>query len=329
MAVVRRIAPFAIYAVLFAGLVAQPGPARFAVVNLAVQLVVFGVGACLPAHRTGFMSYVDVAWPWGLVALGAQVLVFGDAGSPAIMATAVIYLLMGLRMGAWSLRFMVLARLPVELPRYRYQRRRWERDGFRGERLSLQVEILVQCGANATVLAIPALLAAERSGPFDALSVTAAALWALAWVAESAADRQKARFTRRSRREGVHRTCDAGMWRYSRHPNYFAQWMQWNCLILLSLPVLTARWGEEPLVPDLLTAFGLAWVSWTMYHTLVYYTGAVPAEHFSLRKRPDYDLYRRTTNRFFPGPRRPAPAAAGTPAALGPRRDGESLPDRR
>lgn len=305
MATVRRAAPFVIYAALFAALAFQPDLRQFVVVNLAIQLGLFVVGACLPAYRTGFMSYVDVAWPWGLAALGVQILVFGDPGSPAVLATAGIYLLMGLRMGIWAMRFMVLTRLPVELPRYRYQRRRWERDGFRNEKVSLQAEIMVQCGANVSVLAIPAALAVDApSGSLGPVGIAAIVLWALSWGFETTADRQKARFVKLGRCDAGHLTCDVGLWQFSRHPNYFGQWMQWNCLIALSLPWLTDRWPEGHLASGLLTAFGLAWISWTMYHTLVYYTGAVPAEHFSLRKRPDYRTYQRTTNRFFPGPRR-------------------------
>ncbi|WP_338895132.1 DUF1295 domain-containing protein [Streptomyces sp. TG1A-60] len=303
MATVRRTMPFAIYVVLFAALALQGDLTGFMVCNLLVQLAVFVVGACLPAHRTGLMSYVDVAWPWGLALIGVQVLAFGGLDSPAAVATAVIYLLMGLRMGAWALRFMVFKRLPGELPRYQYQRRRWERDGFRNEKVSLQVEIMVQCGANIAVLAVPAALATERPVGLDAVSVTAIALWAVFWVFESVADLQKARFADRTRRDGVRRTCDTGLWRYSRHPNYFGQWMQWNSLILLSLPMLIDRWPHHHIVFGLLTALALAWISWTTYHMLVHYTGAVPAEYFSRQRRPDYIRYQRVTNRFFPGPR--------------------------
>jgi steroid 5-alpha reductase family enzyme len=51
-------------------------------------------------------------------------------------------------------------------------------------------------------------------------------------------------------------------------------------------------------------ALSLGWAIYLMYSTLVYYTGAVPAEHFSRLKRPAYADYQATVNRFFPGPRR-------------------------
>jgi steroid 5-alpha reductase family enzyme len=47
---------------------------------------------------------------------------------------------------------------------------------------------------------------------------------------------------------------------------------------------------------------GLLFASWKMYSTLVYHTGAVPSEHYSVLKRPEYKAYQEKTNRFFPGP---------------------------
>ncbi len=41
-----------------------------------------------------------------------------------------------------------------------------------------------------------------------------------------------------------------------------------------------------------------------MYTKLVYHTGAVPSEYYSAQKRPDYKTYQKTTNRFFPGPKK-------------------------
>ena len=49
---------------------------------------------------------------------------------------------------------------------------------------------------------------------------------------------------------------------------------------------------------------GLLFDSWNMYSTLVFHTGAVPSEHYSVQKRPEYGAHQGTTNRFFPGPER-------------------------
>lgn len=52
----------------------------------------------------------------------------------------------------------------------------------------------------------------------------------------------------------------------------------------------------------LLLGAGLLFVSKIMYTTLVHYTGAVPAEYYSVKKRPGHKAYQMETNRFFPGP---------------------------
>ncbi|MDG2296976.1 MAG: hypothetical protein P8L75_02170, partial [Gammaproteobacteria bacterium] len=54
----------------------------------------------------------------------------------------------------------------------------------------------------------------------------------------------------------------------------------------------------------LLLGLSLLYVSKAMYTALVYITGAVPSEYYSLKKRPDYKKYQKQTNRFFPGPRK-------------------------
>ena len=50
--------------------------------------------------------------------------------------------------------------------------------------------------------------------------------------------------------------------------------------------------------------WGLFSISWMMYTCLVHYTGAAPAEYYSVKKRPDYVKYQKTVNMFIPGPRK-------------------------
>jgi steroid 5-alpha reductase family enzyme len=80
--------------------------------------------------------------------------------------------------------------------------------------------------------------------------------------------------------------------------------MVWNGLVIAAIPSLVEAYGRVPLVAWLVFAAGLVIASAAMYDTLVNQTGAVPAEHFSVEKRPAYRTYQQTTNRFFPGPRR-------------------------
>ena len=98
--------------------------------------------------------------------------------------------------------------------------------------------------------------------------------------------------------------CDVGLWRFSRHPNYFGEWLVWTGVAVAAVPSwLELRDVESTMV---WVALGLSCllVPVVLYMTLVLITGAVPAEYYSVRKRPDYRRYQRTTSRFFPWPPR-------------------------
>ena len=63
-------------------------------------------------------------------------------------------------------------------------------------------------------------------------------------------------------------------------------------------------YNKESIIVWLLLGLGLLFMSRLMYTTLVYHTGAVPSEYYSAQKRPDYKTYQKTTNIFFPGPKK-------------------------
>lgn len=288
---------------MVAAFVAEPSTRDFALVNLCVQAVLFVFGACIPAYRTRVMALVDCVWPWGIVAIGVGALLYGDTGSPLVLIVASIYIAMGLRMGLLGL-VLTLKQFPHDdLPRYRYRRLLWQREGYRSETVPMQHEILQQCLSNASLLAAPAMLAvADGDAPAGPLVILGALLWAVSWVLESTADLQKGRFAARCKKAGEARTCDVGLWRYSRHPNYFFQWLQWQGLVLAAVPSLIRLADDMAVLPWAGFAAALLGIPGGMYYVLVHFTGAIPAEHFSVQHRPDYRAYQQRVNRFFPGP---------------------------
>jgi steroid 5-alpha reductase family enzyme len=168
----------------------------------------------------------------------------------------------------------------------------------------IQIEALVQGLANASFLALPAyLIASNRSESLHVLEVIGLLIWMGAFVMESVADMQKLAFLREMKQRGLrNQVCNVGLWRYSRHPNYFAEWMVWNALVIAAIPSWLARSAQDGWVVWTLLGLGLLFVSRIMYFTLVHYTGARPAEYYSVQKRPEYRAYQETTNMFFPGP---------------------------
>ena len=273
-------------------------------VNGVLQLLLFLVVACVPALFTKKMSYVDIAWPWGLVLIGVLALLLGQGYKPRIYLVAGMYLFSGLRMGIGALILFSKGHLNSELSRYNYQRRRWNKAGYKNLNLSLQYEIMIQCFANITFLAIPAILMANNSTNSIAISeLIGVGLWATWFVLEHISDLQKQQFLKKAFLEKKKKqVCNVGFWKYTRHPNYFSEWMVWNAMIISSLSSLIIAFSTDQQVVWIIIVVGLFYISYIMYTTLVYYTGAVPSEFYTLQKRPNYKEYQEQTNMFFPGP---------------------------
>jgi steroid 5-alpha reductase family enzyme len=104
---------------------------------------------------------------------------------------------------------------------------------------------------------------------------------------ETLADGQLAAFRRREENKG--KVCTIGLWRYSRHPNYFFEWMIW---VGFGVFALGSAYGWIGLIAPA-----------SIYYLLRYKTGVPMAEESSLKSKGDaFRDYQTTTNEFFPGP---------------------------
>jgi steroid 5-alpha reductase family enzyme len=175
--------------------------------------------------------------------------------------------------------------------RYRELRSRWRARGRE------QQTFAVFYGAQATLaalLSVPALLASYRHGAISVLEWAGAGLWVFAAGLEAVADRQLAAFRADpANRGGVLRT---GLWRFSRHPNYFFQTITWVAYALIAVG---APWGWAAFFAPAL-----------ILYLVLFVTGVPPAEESSLRTRGDaYRRYQQETSRFVPWfPRRSSTA---------------------
>jgi steroid 5-alpha reductase family enzyme len=111
------------------------------------------------------------------------------------------------------------------------------------------------------------------------------ALWLVAVLGESAADRQLQTFKSDPRNHG--KTCRVGLWRYSRHPNYFFEWLVWMAFFIFALGT---PWGWTAFYAPLL----MLWFLWK-------FTGIPASEARALLTRgDDYRAYQQATSAFFP-----------------------------
>ena len=272
---------------------------NFLLINLISQIFIFLFIVCIPAYFTERMSYVDIAWPFGLIAIGIISFFYGNGYLLKKSIISMLYIIAGLRMGIGALILLKKGYLNKELPRYSYQRIRWKKKGFINDKFSVQYEILLQCFANATFLAIPAILISNNSSQsFSIIEITGFLVWVIFFFLEHISDLQKQKFLINAKKNNLkNQVCNVGLWKYTRHPNYFSEWMIWNGLIIASFSSLLVN---NSMIVFLGTTTSLLYITILMYQTLVFLTGAIPSEYYSLIKRPDYKKYKQTTNMFFP-----------------------------
>ena len=260
--------------------------------NPWLQLAVVWLGAAIAMtagwwwqRRHANAGIVDAIWASGI---GAAAVYYGVAGDGALLPRALVAILGG----AWSLRLALhlwrRVRGEPEDGRYRQLRARWQgsQPRFFG---------LFQFQALLIVLFSLPLLAAARN-PTAAFTLSTAlgiAIWIASVAGESIADRQLARF--RADPGNAGRTCRAGLWRYSRHPNYFFEFVHWFAYVLLAVG---SPWFWLACAGPLVMYVFLRWISGVPY-----------TEAQALRTRgEDYRDYQRTTPMLIPWfPKKVAP----------------------
>ncbi len=224
-------------------------------------------------------SFVDVAWA-GLMAVAA--LLAGALSLGAAWPRALVALAGGLWGARLCLHLLHRVRHAPEDGRYRALRERWHGDPRRYF-VFFQLQALV-----VALFALPMLgAAANPTSGFDGWLLAAIAVWLVSVGGESLADAQLARF--RADPANRRKTCRTGLWAWSRHPNYFFEWLHWFSYVLIGIgsPHAWLTW----LGPVLMLAF-------------LYRVSGIPwTEQQALRSRgEDYRRYQREVSAFVPLP---------------------------
>ena len=228
-------------------------------------------------------SIVDVFWGSGFVVVAWAGFALAD-GSPDRR------LLLAALVTAWGLRLTVyLAHRNLGKGEdYRYAEMR-RRHGERWPLRSLVVVFWLQ-GALMWVVSLPVQVAMTDPTPpgLGALDFAGTVLWAVGLTFEAVGDAQLARFKAEPANRG--KVMDRGLWRYTRHPNYFGDFCVWWGIWLVALATGSAWW----------TAVGPA----VMSFLLIRVSGAARLERSLSRRREGYEDYIARTSAFFPWPPR-------------------------
>jgi steroid 5-alpha reductase family enzyme len=230
-------------------------------------------------YRKKQADIVDVGWAFGLGVLGILYAVAGD-GYP------VRRLILGALSAGWSFRlagYLFVNRFlhPEEDGRYVALREGWR------TRLQLKFFVFFQAqGLLDVILSLSFLVVAfNQAGPLSYWDFLGCVVWIIAVGGEVIADRQLAIF--RADPDNRGQVCRVGLWRLSRHPNYFFEWIHWWSYVFLA--VGSAYWWLTLAAPALMLFF------------ILKVTGIPPTEARAIASRGDaYREYQRTTSAFVP-----------------------------
>ena len=260
-----------------------------ALVAIAVSLSVLMAGAWAVQQRTGNSGWVDTIWTFSLGLTGAASALWpvaGAAPNPRQWLVAVLVAVWSIRLGS---HIAVRTAAITDDPRYAAFAKEWGVNSPRRMFLFLQNQ-----GFGSIPLVFSIFVAARIPQPGlriqDYLGV---AILAAGIAGEALADAQLKRFRSDPANKG--RVCDGGLWRWSRHPNYFFEWFGWLAYPVIAIPFdapLSYPWGWATLLAPIF-----------MYWILVHVTGIPPLEAQMLRSRGErYRAYQSRTSAFFPLP---------------------------
>lgn len=241
-----------------------------------LPLLVLAVLGWLISLRTNNVTMVDTMWAmFFLVATGLSFFLFAK---PSLRAS-LIFLLVTI----WSCRLSIYLHIrnhnkPEDL-RYQAIRQRNE-PNFRIKSIYL---VFILQAVLAWIISLPLYVATQSENPLNIFDFMGIALWIVGMCFQVIGDAQLARF--KSKPENKGKVLAVGVWRYTRHPNYFGE----SCI-----------WFGYGLIA---AGAGIWWVMISpilMTYLLVQVTGAALLELNISDRRPDYKKYIQNTSPFIP-----------------------------
>jgi len=227
-------------------------------------------------------SLIDAVWAFLFVLMSPMLVIYSHGYPPRKIVLAIMFMLWGGRLSMHLFK-RILGHLEREDTRYQALRTEYGANVKRRFFIFFQYQAL-----SVVILLLPMWVVSQNTEalthPFEILGL---GLWMIGIVGESISDRQLAHFAKTS--TDKMQVCKIGLWRYSRHPNYFFEAVLWlgYALYASGSPHGYLAW----------IATGIIWF------LLLKVTGIPYAEAQSLKKRGDaYRQYQRETSAFFPLP---------------------------
>jgi len=249
----------------------------FAVALVFVYFVVFFIIAWFMKNN----SIVDIGWGLGFVLVAYFCLFYsGNYNFRTILVTTLVTI--------WGLRlfYHIIRRNWGKPEDYRYANFRREWGKWHDLRAFFQVFIL-QGLLTVLISASILIVSVSSQSGFKVYDFIGLAVWIIGFIFESVGDAQLKSFKSNPKNKG--HVIQSGLWRYTRHPNYFGEATMWWGLFIIALSV---KFGYIAVISPITTTLFLLFVS------------GVPLLEEKYKDRPEFQQYAKVTSKFIPLPRK-------------------------
>lgn len=236
------------------------------------------------AHKLKNAGVVDIFWSYNFPVIAIILFFLAPGWETRLILICGMVVIAGGRLGT-HLAKRVLAHLREEEPRYAQLRKEWAPHAERKMFFFFQFQ-----GISNVLLAVPffAIAMNTRVG-LSGFEWAGFILWLISVTGETIADRQLAVFKKKPTNKG--KVCDTGLWYYSRHPNYFFEWLMWLSYFIFALG---SPYGWLAVVSPAI-----------ILYLLLKITGIPATEEQSIRSKGDvFRTYQKSTSVFVPMPKR-------------------------
>lgn len=243
----------------------------------SLVVFVFMTGAWLIARKRKRLDTVDIAWGLTFIVIAWASVIQNQTFASQLIANIVT--LWGIRL-AWHI-YSRSKNKPND-KRYDELSSKWKGNFW----LRAYVSIFLLQGLLALVVSLPATVSSNDLLPgWGWLSLVGVALWSFGFVIEVTADYELGQFLKRKDHPKI---MQEGLWKYSRHPNYFGELVQWWAIAIIALQV---SYGWIGLIGPLTLS------------TLIIFVSGIPPIERAKAKDKDYQEYKKHTSALIPLPR--------------------------
>jgi len=201
-----------------------------------LSLILYSVIACcvimffvwLWSYKIKNAGVVDIFWSYNFPVIAIILYLFALGFETRKLMICGMVVIAGLRLGT-HLAIRIFKHLHEEEPRYKQIRSEWGSNAERKMAGFFQMQAI-----SNVLLAVPFFIitmnTSQEISPFEFIGLI---LWVISVMCEAIADKQLANFKNDPANKG--KVCDIGLWHYSRHPNYFFEWLMWVSYFVFAL----------------------------------------------------------------------------------------------